>query len=74
MGAMTPDVIEQYRNNIAWLRHDYFWLLAAPVLTAFLPPAVAVVAGYLATLRREMDAPLLPDTEPDPAPPKPAPA
>lgn len=65
VGGLTPDVIEQYRNNMAWLRTDYFWLLAAPVLTAFLPPAIAVLAGYIATLRREMDAAEPPDHTPD---------
>jgi hypothetical protein len=68
MGGLTPDVIEQYRGNMTWLHRDYFWLLGAPVLTAFIPPAVAVVAGYVATLRREMDADQPPDPSPEPEP------
>lgn len=55
-GGLTPDIIEQYRNNIMWLRPHFFWLIAAPVVTTFFPIVVTLTAAYILTGRRELSA------------------
>lgn len=49
--GLAPDVIEQYGRSVPWLRADHFLLLAAPVLPAFLPPAVVWLTGIRAGMR-----------------------
>ncbi len=54
--GLLPDVIEQYRAHIGWLRPHDFWLLAAPVAVTFLPPLLVWLLGLWRTRRLELDA------------------
>lgn len=44
-GGMLPDLLEQYRGNIGFLRDHYLWAVAAPVIAAFLPPVAIWATG-----------------------------
>ncbi|HTE84763.1 MAG TPA: hypothetical protein VK821_08515 [Dehalococcoidia bacterium] len=47
--GMFPDITEQYRNNVPWLAVDLMRLYAAPVVVAFIPPALIWMAALLNT-------------------------
>jgi hypothetical protein len=49
VGGMLPDIIEQYRLNLGFFREHYLWAIAAPVIPAFLPALVVLVAAWLQT-------------------------
>ena len=45
--GMFPDITEQYRNYIPWLAGDLVRLYAAPIVVAFLAPALVWAAGVM---------------------------
>ncbi|MPZ22689.1 MAG: DUF2029 domain-containing protein [Dehalococcoidia bacterium] len=49
ISGMLPDIIEQYRGQLQFFREHYLWAVAAPVIVAFVPPAVALVVGWIRT-------------------------
>ncbi|MEX2237360.1 MAG: glycosyltransferase family 39 protein [Dehalococcoidia bacterium] len=49
MGGMLPDLIEQYRHNLDFFREHYLWSVAAPVIVAFVPAALVLLAGWART-------------------------
>ena len=51
VGGMTPDIIEQYRGELEFFREHYQWAISAPVIAAFLPATLVLVAGWIATRR-----------------------
>ena len=51
VGGMLPDIVEQYRLNIEFFREHYLWAVAAPVIVAFVPAVVVLLAGWASTRR-----------------------
>jgi hypothetical protein len=49
IGGMLPDIVEQYRLNFSFFREHYLWAIASPIIPAFLPATVVLVAGWLYT-------------------------
>jgi len=47
--GMFPDIVEQYREFVPWLTADMARLYLAPVVVAFVPPAVVWLVGLLRT-------------------------